>query len=254
MENNFYENAEKCLDSIEFYQLHPSLKPFIGKNYLSNELGIKILLVGESHYVKEPLPEITSKSLLDDWWSKTPPLINDISWYTTRGTVSNFMFGKSGAAYALFREPCKIYNQCVLNGKYQKWQDIYNIYDSFAFMNYFQMPALYMRVSLWNSLLKFNGENRKSHQTSSEIWNKTEDISNRVFLSVIEILKPDKIIFLSTEAYNAFLRQNKNYDMSKICATVHPTCAWWNRKNKDGLSGKERLVNYFNTFVSERNK
>ncbi|MCH5159140.1 MAG: hypothetical protein J1F33_08095 [Clostridiales bacterium] len=252
MENTFFENAEKELDGIKFYQSHPTLKPFIGKNYLSNELGMKILLVGESHYVEEPLPEITSDSLLSDWWGDTPPLINDISWYTTRGTIGNFMSGKSGAAYALFREPCKIYNQCVLNGKYQKWQDVYSIYDSFAYMNYFQMPALYKRISLWNSLLKFNEETNKVHPLSLKIWNKTEDLSNDVFLSVVEILKPDKIIFLSTEAYNAFVRQNKDYNETKIFATVHPTCAWWNRKMKDGLSGKERLVECFNTFVSER--
>lgn len=252
LQKTFYENAEKLLDGIEFYQSHASLKPFIGKRYLDNELGIKILLVGESHYVEEPLPEITRESLLFDWWSKTPPLINDISWYTTRGTISNFMSGKSGAAYALFREPCKIYNQCVLNSKYQKWQDIYNLYDSFAYMNYFQMPALYKRISLWSSLLKFNGETNKSHPLSLEIWNKMEELSNRVFLSVVEILNPDKIIFLSKEAHKAFKEQNLNYDKNKIRVTVHPTCAWWNRKMKEGgISGKERLVNIFNELVAE---
>ena len=232
MNNALFENQ---IDNIKFYQSHSSLKPFIGGKYTNNEAGIKILLVGESHYVKEPWPEITSKSLLNDWWSEIPPQIYDISWYTTRGTIHNFMSGKSGAAYALFREPCKIYNQCFLNGKYQQWQDIYNIFDSFAYMNYFQMPALYERISLWNSLLKFNNESDKFHPLSLEI----------------EILKPDKIVFLSTEAYNAFKRQNKIYDTNKIFATVHPTCPWWNRKMKNGLSGKEKLIKFFNTLIEE---
>ena len=248
MNNALFENQ---IDNIKFYQSHSSLKPFIGEKYTNNEAGIKILLVGESHYVKEPWPEITSKSLLNDWWSEIPPQIYGISWYTTRGTIHNFMSGKSGAAYALFREPCKIYNQCFLNGKYQQWQDIYNIFDSFAYMNYFQMPALYERISLWNSLLKFNNESDKFHPLSLEIWNKTEKLSNDVFISVLEILKPDKIVFLSTEAYNAFKRQNKIYDTNKIFATVHPTCPWWNRKMKNGLSGKEKLIKYFNTLIEE---
>lgn len=243
---------EKQLNNIKFFQSHNSLKPFVGQKYATNELGMKILLVGESHYVEKPLPEITVESLLYDWWSETPPLINDISWYTTRGTVHNFMSGNPGAAYALFREPCKIYNQCVLNGKYQKRQDINALYNSFAYMNYFQMPALYKRISLWKSLLKFNNETDKSHPLSLEIWNKTEKLSTDIFLSVVEILKPDKIVFLSTEAYNSFTKQNIIIDANKIFATVHPTCAWWNRKMKDGLSGKEKLINFFNSIVYER--
>ena len=135
------------------------------------------------------------------------------------------MSGKSGAAYALFREPCKIYNQCFLNGKYQQWQDIYNIFDSFAYMNYFQMPALYERISLWNSLLKFNNETDKNHPLSLDIWNKTEKLSNDIFVSVLEILKP----------------------------TVHPTCPWWNRKMKNGLSGKEKLIKFFNALTEAKN-
>lgn len=252
MENTFFENAEKELDGIKFYQSHPTLKPFIGKNYLSNELGMKILLVGESHYVEEPLPEITSDSLLSDWWGEAPPLINDISWYTTRGTIGKFILGDSGKSYALFRAPCEIYNQCVLNGKYQTWQEIYSIFDSFAFINYFQMPALYEGMAFRTSLWKLNGENKKYHPKSSEIFDKTKKLSNDVFLSVIEILKPDKIIFLSMEAYRAFTGLNEDYDKNRVFGTDHPTCHWWNRKKKDGLSGKERLVKFFNTLVSER--
>lgn len=249
---------EESLDNIEFYKSHPSLKPFIGKNYSNNELGIKLLLVGESHYVEKPLPEITKESLLVDWWeSETPPLIYDIRWYNTRGTISNFMSGKSGAGYALFREPCKVYNQCVLNSKYQKWQDIYNIFNEFAYINYFQMPALYKGLSLWNSLLKFNGESKQVCPNTTDIWSKTKEQSYGVFLSVVEILKPDKIIFLSTESYNAFSKQTETYKENKVYAavhsTVHPTCAWWNKKmGKDGLSGKERLINIFNEFILDR--
>ena len=78
---------EKQIDNIKFFQSHPSLKPFIGGKYTGNDAGIRILLVGESHYVKEPWKEITSKSLLNDWWSETPPQIYDICWYNTRGTI-----------------------------------------------------------------------------------------------------------------------------------------------------------------------
>lgn len=234
---------EKQLDNIEFYKLHPSLKPFVGKKYEANELGKKILLVGESHYVKEPLPEITSDSLLTAWWTETPPQIYDTSWYNTRGTVSKFMSGESFLALALFREPCKVYNQCVYNSKYQNRQDICNIFDEFAFMNYFQLPALYERISLWNSLLKFNGEIKKPCGLSDDIWKKTAEESYKVFLKVVDVLKPDNIIFLSSAAYNAFCTSQKKdkeqtFDMNKISATVHPTCPWWNRKKKDGLSGK----------------
>ena len=243
---------EEQLDKMDFFQSHPSLKPFIGKNYTENDAGIRILLVGESHYVENPLPQITRESLLNDWWSENPPLINDISWYTTRGTIQNFMSGDSVRSYSLFREPCKVYNDCFLHGKYQSKEEIRSLFDSFAYMNYFQMPALYERISLWKSLLIFNNETNKVHPLSSEIWDKTEKISNEVFLSVAEILKPDKIVFLSTEAYNAFKRQNKTYDADKSFATVHPTCAWWNRKMKSGFTGKEALINFFTSLASQR--
>lgn len=256
MENAFYENSEKELDGIEFYQSHPFLKPFIRKRYSDNELGMKILLVGESHYINEPFPEITYDNLLSDWWGENPPLINkyndevdDRKWYNTRNVIKSFMSDNKGDGYGIYREPCKIYNECVLNSKYQEKQEIKKIYDSFAFMNYFQMPALYNGMSLEGSLIEFNNETPKNRPLTDEMWNKIKDKSKEIFLSVVEILKPDKIIFLSTKAYETF----GNCDEKKIFHTVHPTCAWWNRKMKfDNLSGRERLVQIFNNFVAER--
>ncbi len=239
---------EKALDNIAFFQSHPFLKPFIGQKYTDNELDVKILFVGESHYVKEPFPKITADSLLYDWWSDTPPLIYDTNWYTTRDSIHTFMSEKSGKGYAIYREPCKIYNNCVLN---DRKQDVRSIYDSFAFMNYYQIPALYDGMSFWNSLLKFNSETNKVHPLSSKIFDKTEKLSNDIFLSVLDILKPDKIVFLSTAVYKAFKRQNKIYDINKIFATVHPTCPWWNRKKRDGSTGKQKLMDFFNAVVDE---
>ena len=244
---------EEQLDNIKFYQTHPTLKPFVGKNYADNESGAKILLVAESHYIKNVSPEITKENLLNDWWSDAPPQLydtDDQSWYTTRDTINNFMNGKSRKSYATFREPCNVFNQCFCNGIYQQKTDIYKLFDAFAFMNYFQMPALYKGESLWRSLLRFSEWDKKK---ALEIWNKTEEMSNKVFLEVLEVLKPDKIVFVSKEAYNAFLRQNKDYDANKVFVTVHPTCRWWNTKMKaDNLTGKERLVNFFNKIAKER--
>lgn len=45
---------EEQLDKMDFFRSHPFLKPFIGKNYTENEAGIRMLLVGESHYVETP--------------------------------------------------------------------------------------------------------------------------------------------------------------------------------------------------------
>lgn len=64
---------EEQLKQMDFFRSHPFLKPFIGENYTENEAGIRMLLVGESHYVENPLPQITRESLLNDWWSETPP-------------------------------------------------------------------------------------------------------------------------------------------------------------------------------------
>ena len=64
---------EEQLKQMDFFQSHPFLKPFIGENYTENEAGIRMLLVGESHYVENPLPQITRESLLNDWWSENPP-------------------------------------------------------------------------------------------------------------------------------------------------------------------------------------
>lgn len=200
---------------IPFYgKIHPELLPYIGENYEKT----RVILVAESHYIKKATIE-EFKAL--NWYNRpvpqdeTNPFRKYIGWFDTRGVVSNYIdYRKKGEGHTTFLHPSKV----LLNLK----NDIENEFEAFtyfAFMNYFQRPALNSGKSI-----KYD-ENDKKY-------------ANYLFIKIIQIIQPKAVVFLSKKAYYAFDKCTCPSDI-EFKVVSHPTCPWWNRQRKDGGSGCE---------------
>ena len=213
---------------INVYKKHPELLPFIGKNFGKNEP--KILLVGESHYIAEEQVE-NNKSVKDDFdktnWYTNPNIVEEsvfykcYDYYTTRHIVYNYAVEivKSGG-YNIFTNPLKEY--CSIKNKCKEYCSIKNKcrdnlkaeIHNFAFMNFFQRPA-------------FNFGKTIDYSKDDK------DYAIETLDKVINCLKPDAVMFLSTKAGDLYMGKNKNENSTpKFYKYSHPTCSWWWRETK----------------------
>ena len=103
----------------------------------------------------------------------------------------------------------------------------------FAFMNYFQSPAF-------------------ARGKSKDPSEKDLEVAKATLKEVIGVLRPDVVVFLSTNAFRAyigsekyedektaehrFLYCKKDGDEPDFYGVVHPTCRWWN--NRAGMYGR----------------
>jgi hypothetical protein len=244
------DTIEKKLDAIAFYQRHPEYKPFIGEQFDK----FRVLQVGESHYVNigqtpETENDFSLQYFADNWWnSHCDKLFNQPdgdpetkywgSWYTTRDVIGRFLIHNQ-KNYSIFMNMIRVLNEVVK--ELPKCDNERLTYHYFAFMNFFQMPALYKGVSFEKSLSKAE----KGMADPTAVYKRTVEESCKVLNDVINILQPNVIVFTSKAAYYAYC--NHEGEMAekdgRIIKAVHPCCSWWNRKHgKDQKTGKERLV------------
>lgn len=211
------EKLNKICLSIEpkpfFGELHPELLPYVGRNYDKT----KILLIGESHYVE---------SATDAQWKATnwyhAPLPENAVYpfnkegaadcFDTRQVLCRYMIYQRGRGHTTFSNPTKVFCE-ITDGV-----DDRN-FDHFAFMNFFQRPALKRGKSI-------------DYEPEEVI------IANEILEQVIQVLKPQAVIFLSKKARCVFKDEERTHG-TPIYVVDHPTCAWWNRKHKNGKSGKD---------------
>ncbi len=122
-----------------FGVLHPELLPYVGQNY--EKTGV--LLVGESHYVKEATWEEWEST---NWYHA--PLPSDgvypfnsgngaKDWFDTREVLVRYMNGCKGKGHTIFSRPVKVLHDLGMGTG-----DIDHDFDYFAFMNFFQRPSL----------------------------------------------------------------------------------------------------------------
>lgn len=204
------EDYDDELKKIEHYKKHNEMLPYIGKHYKQ----ARILLVGESHYVNNIEYNVC------DWYNEGIPsdLANNTNNFNTRYVVERFLNKDRSKAHSMFRNPAKgLLKALDLTSE--------NITDSeafstFAFMNFFQRPEMSAGKSL-----NFNDCDVKH--------------ANDVVKSVVEIIKPRLIVFLSQKAFDK-LDQTLIAD-SEICAVSHPTCPHWY-----GGNGLDKFINALN--------
>ncbi len=239
--------VEKALDRIDFYQLHPEYKPFIGDNFDE----FRILQVGESHYIGQSDTYAPfGLEYFDKWWTdrcadlyKHPDGNPETkcwgSWYNTRDVMGRFL-NKNQSNYSIFMNMIRAFGEAV--GGLPKCIDEKQNYHYFAFMNFFQMPSLYQGMSFEDSLYKA----AKESDGSAAVYKRAVEESCAVLDKVIQILQPNAVVFTSKAAYKAYCKHKGKVlkDDNRIIETVHPCCSWWNRKIKrfGGNTGREHVV------------
>lgn len=235
-----YTGFDNALLQVRHYKIHPEMLPYIGIHYLDTQ----ILLVGESHYLgdNEQMNSETSqyqqilenvekkKKIYEKWYEEEWNHIEDIDvetiknsanyYYTRRVVIDTFIYGDTLGSGQIFYNPLKI-----VYGENTSKENI----NKFAFLNYFQRP-------------EFKGGNTIQNEE------KDNEVAGKTLFEVIGILKPKKVIFLSSKAYRAFKKTQWYQSVSAdIDCVAHPGCAWWNRKG--GKYGKNKFKKIYFEMV-----
>ncbi|MBX9886542.1 MAG: hypothetical protein K2Y30_01245 [Flavobacteriaceae bacterium] len=217
MKKSIYDDV--LIARLKHLQLHPLYFPHIGDNY--DVARTKTFIIAESHYVHS---HHNHKISIEDWYSNPASIysaldkrsINDKNWFNTRGVIKHYQTAeKLVKGYGLFHN---------LEKAYQSLNKELKLFDECVYLNYFQRPA------------EVEGDSINIHRIDSEVA-----LEN--LLVLIETLQPNKIIFVSSKAYDDFIKnttepQRKN--LPYIGSVPHPSASsWWNRKSpKYGLKGQ----------------
>lgn len=244
------------LEDIKYdhFKNHKSYMPFVGDKYGESELGKKILLVGESHYIsnKTEINKATerrwlrlatelrtqgeysktnlefSKIWYSDLWesSRIKNIIEEIDgnkYYHTRNIVDSFINKsyKGRAITMMFGYPLKSFDKDFLSKKIHMWEVDERKFNNFAFMNFFQRPALDTGEGIKNVILD-------------------DSISTEILNRVIEVLEVDQVFILSILAYKTYINHKDCKYGAIVQGLYHPCGRDW-VKSKSG----EKLHNYF---------
>lgn len=238
------ETYERKLDAIKFYETHPEYRPFIGEKYDE----FKILQVGESHYIGQRTTDPEDRfpiQYFDKWWTDACEKLREWpdpnpkegkwgGWYYTRGVVENFIANRSTGGYNIFSNMIRSLDAVYGDGQVYMDKEARQRYHYFAFMNFFQMPALYNGVKFWDSLY-ISAQKVGDPSLAGKSFDLAAEKSADVLDRVVEAIKPNVLIITSREAAAAYKKYGKYWnreDGPAIIQTVHPCCSWWNRKMK----------------------
>ncbi len=225
-------------DKIYFYKIHEELMPFVGTDYKNSD--IKVLFVGESHYVdnnwhmneKNWRSYDIGKWVKPDWQEIFKPFSYDkegnqletkdenfTSWFNTRmhaNRVGNPTASEK-ALKNLIKRPLG-----VLNQTFGFTFGIKNI----AFFNFFQYPSLCNGQTIRNSI-------------NNKTWEELFAFSLELVARAVEIIKPDIIILLSADLYDKKdAIKSRISEISDpgvaICATYHAgdNRVWYHKYKK----------------------
>lgn len=212
-----------------FGALHPELLPYVGQNY--EKTGV--LLVGESHYVKQATEAQLEQA---DWYHNPLPDGTDspfdkrngyVEWFDTREVFVRYMNDDRSKSYRIFSEPTAVLHELGLNSG-EKYRD----FDYFAFMNFFQRPSIAEGESIQDS-----PADRLA--------------ANDVLEQVVSILRPRAVVFLSKKAFYAFEKERCPGTM--FYAVSHPNSPWWYRARRDGGCAREDFKNILQEVILSDN-
>lgn len=245
-----YSYDEK-FNKIKFYNIHNSYLPFIGDNYEN----YKILFVGESHYInqKEENIKFNTQYFHEHWWEdECNEVFKDednlyrcntrkiIEMYCSKENINKEQ-GKM-IPYAIYDNVLSVFERVYKLGKHNR-----EYYNCFAFMNFFQMPALVYGYNIEESLEICDGNNWKKDKDT--VWGKVCRESIGVFDKVVNIINPKLIVFTSSTAHWIYTNresEGKLKEDNRIQKVVHPGCAWWNRdKGKYGWQKLENILKHY---------
>lgn len=205
------------LATLPHLQKHPNYLPHIGKHFEQSKQ--RIMIVAESHYLhKKYNGSITSKE-----WYENPETIyakigGDKGWFNTREVLQTYFRDKKNN---VIKNGLKLFQNLEI--AYKTVFKSNELFDDCVFINYYQRPA------------ENQGDSIKVHSVDSKVA--LENV-----LVLIEVLKLDKIIFVSSKAYNDFIintTQKQREKLPYIGTVPHAAASsWWNRKTrKYGING-----------------
>ncbi|MCL7763171.1 hypothetical protein MPF19_07045 [Polaribacter sp. Z014] len=213
------------LSKLPHLKLHPNYLPHIGLKY--NEARAKTFIIAESHYLPKKHNNLFST---DDWYNNPISIYkiigDDKAWFDTRGVIKHYkeqQGKKLPKGFGIFNNLEKANEEIGSEIK---------LFEECVYLNYFQRPS------------EVEGDSINIH----EIDSKTA-LENLIVLS--EVLKPNKIIFVSSKAYNDFMNHASKEQKEKlpyVGSVPHPSASsWWNRKSKKygingtSVTGKEKF-------------
>lgn len=235
------KHYDKELKKIPFYSVHPEYLPFIGDDYKR----YRIMIIGESHFIPQTKDDarFDIEYFNNYWWNGTCNELFDRykAWFNTRSVINDYLSGYRTRSHGIFTNVVKSFSDVVLGESIDRITTKESQkFNCFAFMNFFQMPSLYKGEKYWVSLEK----NASSMDEAINIWNVSVANSSKVLDSVIDVMEPLLVIFVSQSAYYAYRDSKSKYSQSRIIKhTCHPGCSYWNRKRANGLSGKDDFEN-----------
>lgn len=205
---------DTALKEIAHYRIHPEMLPYIGEHYKET----KLMLVGESHYIEAADLDAEHHQYFNNEWYKNPVPDNflDRGAFETRGVIRRFLTLRRGRSYSMFWNPA---NALIENWGLNGLVCDSDAFSSVCFMNYFQKPA--------------------SEAGETICYTKDDnDVAAKTLKAVIEVLSPNRIIFLSKKAYEAFEHAYETMP-ENICIDYvnHPTSPHWYKEN-----GKEKYI------------
>lgn len=230
-----YKKFDIELLKNEYIKRHYECLPFIGEEYEDSRL----LLIGESHYVpKNAVPYVD----IDDFYELSYDDLEEgeyKSWINTRKVFERRVYDKcefKGFFSNPATEIAKIINHTENPSKDQKISAMHQ----YAFFNYFKRPSF------------------KAGKTIDNLTEKDNKFAYNISKDIIEVLKPELIIFISKKAYYAFCDSDQNNENElKLRYTIkkvsHPSSSWWNRKRNDGGCGGQDFYDYVSEILTDNN-
>lgn len=161
----------------------------------------KVLIVGESHYLGEDDDREKVKDFKKWLTDKNEIKLIKSEYINTRLVVNN----KQPFFSRIKKE--------VIN--------IENFWNKVSFMNFFIVPSI-------------NGS--RGIEVSKDI----EEKSLENFENVLNVIKPNYILFLSKKSYYIFEKSNSKY-LKNTFGFGHPSSPWWSRKKKMAKNIKKNL-------------
>lgn len=256
--NTKYDSNLKSIYIPEYkyfhFKNHEYYLPFIGDKFEESILGKRILLIAESHYISNKIqgsemnekrwPRLSVELETQGNYRKTNFEFSKI-WYSEKwdsSSIKKIVEEENGSDYYHTRKVSELF----INGEKSRpitktlgyplksLEKDYNsrpvIYiseirrediNNFAFMNFFQRPAL------------DTGESIKNDDLDNEI-------STKILNQVIEVLEVDQVFILSRLAYDTYINHKDCKYGAIVQGLYHPCGRLW-AKSKSG----EKLHNYF---------
>ncbi len=200
----------------DLIQNYPAMRPWVGCRYDCPEHK-RLLVIGESHYLP---PESTQHETPRKWFNGNQEMLEDkeIAWISTTEIIrgsrrENF----KAKGHTIYRNLTK-----MLHSVGRELENPYDAIHDIAYYNYFQRPA-------------------KTGVSVAGIEEVDKKIAIEFFQSVVAVLRPELILFVSKLAWGVFDEAKLSVPGVEIGRCPHPSSMYWNKKaaKYGNINGKE---------------